>query len=144
MKKLLTILSLQVCLLLSCDSTLPDDPIPYVSFQNIEINLTNLQYQDLNTKGYMKIDGGVKGIIIYKDPFESKYSAYERNCSYEPYSDCATVEIDDSGLFMIDPCCNSQFNFENGFPIGGPANAPLRKYRTILNGNFLVITDEPL
>lgn len=129
--------------LFSCETNIEDDQIPYVSFDNIEINLTNIQYFDLTTKGYMEISGGVKGIILYKNT-PSDYIAYERNCSYLPYNSCAKVEIDGSGLFMTDPCCNSQFSFAQGIPVGGPASLPLRKYRTILNGNFLMITDEPL
>jgi len=43
---------------------------------------------------------------------------------------------------MIDPCCNSQFNFSNGNPQGGAASRPLRKYRTTVLANTLTITDE--
>ncbi|MDH5476085.1 MAG: hypothetical protein OEX22_10370 [Cyclobacteriaceae bacterium] len=127
----------------SCEPTIEEDLIPYKSFENIQINLTNIQYFDLTTKGYIEIAGGVKGIILYKNS-NSEYTAYERNCSYLPYNSCAKVEIDGSGLFLIDPCCNSQFSFADGIPIGGPASLPLRRYRTILNGNYLTITDEPL
>ena len=129
--------------LFSCETNFEDDQIPYIPFDNIEINLTNIQYYNLTTLGYVEIDGGVKGIILYKNS-SSDYIAYEKNCSYLPYNNCAKVEIDGSGLFMTDPCCSSQFSFADGVPIGGPASLPLRRYRTILNGNFLIITDEPL
>lgn len=127
-----------------CDDVVQQSQIPYVPFNNIEINLSNQQYLDLKTKGYIEISGGVKGIILYKNPSIEEYFAYEKNCSYQPLDDCAEVEIDGSGLFMVDPCCSSQFNFSEGLPIGGPATLPLRRYRTILNGNYLTITDEPL
>ena len=127
-----------------CEDEQLEDQIPYQSFSNIVINLNGQQYLDLNSLGYVPIDGGVKGIMLYKNPFESEYVAYERNCSFEPNSSCARVEVDGSGLFMIDPCCESQFNFEGGLPIAGPATIPLRRYRTFLDGHFLTITDEPL
>ena len=127
----------------SCDANIEEDNIPYVPFNNIEINLSNIQYFDLTTKGYIELEGGVKGIILYKNS-STDYFAYERNCSYLPFNSCAKVEIDGSGLFMSDPCCESQFSFTTGNPNGGPAIFPLRRYRTILNGNFLIITDEPL
>jgi len=139
----LTFVLFILSILTSCDSTFEQDNIPYKPFDNIVINLTNVQYFDLTTKGYMEIEGGVKGIILYRSS-STEYFAYERNCSYLPFSSCAKVEVDASGLFMNDPCCGSQFSFANGFPTGGDATLPLRRYLTILNGNFLTITDEPL
>lgn len=129
---------------LSCSNEIQEDPIPFTIFDNIEINLASIEYFDLTTKGYMLISGGVKGIILYKNPFKEEYIAYERNCSYLPLDDKAIVEIDESSLFMVDHSCKSEFNFEDGWPRGGAATFPLRKYRTIVNGNLLIITDEPL
>jgi nitrite reductase/ring-hydroxylating ferredoxin subunit len=132
-------------ILFSCDTQPIDSQIPYKPFNDIVINLTGQQYLDLNNLGYVLIDeGGVKGIILYKNSLNNEYSAYERNCSYQPNNTCATVEIDSSTLYMIDPCCSSQFSFQSGEPIGGPASLPLRQYRTYLNGNILTITDDPL
>jgi hypothetical protein len=52
------------------------------------------------------------------------------------------VNIDPSSLYMIDPCCNSTFDFNTGMPSGGVAWRPLRQYRTRFNGTDLTITDE--
>ncbi|MEO1051329.1 MAG: hypothetical protein AAFX87_11940 [Bacteroidota bacterium] len=130
----------------ACTNTeLPQDQIPFVPFNNIEINLSNIQYISLrNNGGWVELNtGGVRGIILYRNS-PSEYIAYERNCSYEPNEACATVNVDPSGLFMVDNCCGSTFNFADGNPLGGPAIFPLRRYRVILDGNFLTITDEPL
>lgn len=133
-----------ISILSGCDNDQVVDQIPYKPFNDISINLTGQQYLPLKSVGYVTIDGGVKGIVLYKNPFKEEYFAYERNCSFEPTASCARIEIDDSGLFMIDPCCASQFSFESGYPIAGPASYPLRRYKTYLDGNFLTITDEPL
>jgi len=129
-----------LCLLMgSCESSEPEDQIP-VAIVNETINLTNQQYLNLQFDGgHVNIDGGVRGITIYRVS-SNEYRAFERNCSFEPLNTCARVEVDGSNLFFIDPCCTSTFDF-NGFPTGGPASLPLRQYVTLLQGNFLTITN---
>ncbi len=125
-----------------CTPDLSDDPIPYIPFDVISINLNLPEYIDLKTDGRsMDIDGGVRGIILYRKN-ASTYLAYEQNCSYQPNSACATVNIDVSTLFMICSCCSSTFDFGSGLPTSGPAWRPLRKYETSLNGSTLTITDQ--
>ena len=128
-------------LLPGCEPTLSDDPIPVTPFPDVFINLS----QNLAIKtdgGYTYInDAGVRGIIVYRVN-ASSYLAFERNCSYRPNDACSTVDVDISGLYMIDPCCQSTFSFSNGLPTGGPAWRQLRQYETILAGNELIITDE--
>ncbi|HRK53691.1 MAG TPA: hypothetical protein PK185_07235 [Cyclobacteriaceae bacterium] len=131
--------------LFSCDPNLVDDPIPLVNFDEIVINLSFPAFIGLNREGGYKdisdLGGGVRGIILYRIS-STAFVAYEKNCSYTPNEACATVEAHSSGLFMIDPCCTSTFNFSDGLPTGGPAYRPLRQYRTQLTGNVLTITDE--
>ncbi len=126
----------------ACSSDLFDDPIPIVFFQPVEINLALPQYIDLNTKGYVYINAGVRGIILHKKN-ATTYLAFERNCTYQPNQACATVDVHTSNLFLQDVCCGSTFNWD-GNPTGGIAWRPLRQYQTILNGNLLTITDEIL
>lgn len=126
--------------LASCGRDLSDDAIPRTNFADIVINLSLPEYQSLNSNGYKTISGGVRGIIIRKE--NSSYIAYERNCSYRPAEACATVDVHMSGLFMIDTCCGSNFNFSDGSPSGGPAWRPLNRYHTSLTGSTLTITDE--
>jgi len=131
--------------LIACEPKLVDDPIPVVAFSDVVINLSFPEFTELNRDGGFKAlndqGAGVRGIILYRNTATS-YVAYERNCSYRPNEACATVDIHNSGLFMIDPCCSSTFNFADGMPNGGPAWRPLLQYRTQLNGNLLTITDE--
>lgn len=128
--------------LASCSQDLSDDNIPPAHFPDIVINLSLPSNIALASKGgYKEInDAGVRGIIVYCEEL-GIYHAYERNCSFSPNDACATVNVDPSGLFMIDPCCNSSFDFTTGEPIGGSAWRPLRKYETIANGSELIITE---
>lgn len=128
----------------ACQPQLPPYEVPYADFDDIVINLNLPSYNDLSTdKAAMTIDGGVRGIILYRKS-ETEYLAFERNCSYQPEQACATVDIDNSTLYMTDSCCGSSFSFTSGDPIGGPAIYPLRRYRTFLDGSILTITDEPV
>ena len=130
--------------LLSCSNELFDSPIPEAVFQDIVINVSNPEYNNLNTVGYVYIGGnaGVRGIILYKVN-TTMYRAFERNCSYQPNDACATVDVHVSTLFMQDSCCGSTFSWE-GNPTGGVAWRPLRQYQTFLDGTMLTITDEVL
>jgi hypothetical protein len=126
----------------ACSPDLSDDQIPYQPFPDIVLNLNLPDNIILKSKGISKeIDGGVRGIIIYCHDL-GVYSAYERNCSYHPNEACATVNVDNSKLFMFDPCCGSSFDFATGNPTGGIAWRPLVEYRTTFNGVDLIITDE--
>jgi nitrite reductase/ring-hydroxylating ferredoxin subunit len=140
-KILLVLLSVTV---LACEPDLRDSDIPPPQFEDIYINLTLPQYNAVRTDGgSMFIDGGVRGIILYRAS-ASQYVAYEVNCSYQPDQACATVNVHASRLYMEDPCCSSTFSFTNGEPMGGPAWRPLRRYYTQLNGTQLLITSEIL
>jgi|SRR5690349_8147710 len=135
-------LLLAITSLHSCSPDLTDDPIPRDTFSAVTINLNLPSYVKLFTDGGWVYydDVGVRGIIIYRLN-SSTYLAYERNCSYQPNSACATVNVDISNLFMFDACCNSAFDFSDGTPTGGPAWRPLLQYETVLNGSELTITD---
>ncbi len=127
--------------LIACGRDNYDDPIPFVPFLDVVIDLNFPEYQNLQQLGYTTVGGGARGIIVYRQS-ASLYIAYERNCSFRPAEACATVGIHTSGLFMIDDCCGSSFDFANGNPTGGPAWRPLNRYRTTLSGNTLTITSE--
>ena len=128
--------------LVACEPNEYDDPIPYSPFADIVLNLSLPDYIGLKSAGAtLAVGGGVRGIIIYcKQPNE--YVAYERNCSYHPNDACATVNVDASKLFLIDPCCGSTFDLASGDPTGGLAIRPLVQYKTTYDGFNLTITDE--
>ena len=124
---------------LSCKNDNRNGTIPNV-FVDIQINLSNIEYQPLQTVGgYVNIDGGVRGIILYRN-LNNDYLAFERNCPNAPNEDCARVAVDSSNLYIQCPCCTSQFDFE-GSAISGPSPYPLKRYSTSVNNNFLSITN---
>lgn len=130
------------CLLQGCEPDLQDDAIPWQPFDVIKLNLNLPEYIALKTDGqfiYLN-DSGVRGIIVYH-PSGNQYIAYERNCSFQPNSACATVEVHPSTLYLLCPCCNSTFDLATGYPTGGVAWRPLRQYETTYDGGTLTITD---
>ena len=119
---------------------MPDEIIPF-TFVNEDINLTNLQYINLQSiGGYVYYDAGYKGIIIYHEG-GGVYKAFERACSFDPRSSCDPVVVDESSLFIKHECCNSSFNFD-GNPTGGPASLNLLQYAVYVDGNYLKIRNE--
>jgi len=127
-------------LLSGCGRELVDDFIPITAFPDIVLNLSFQNTLQVDG-GYKTLSEGVRGIIVYRVN-ASTYMAYERNCSFRPNEACATVDVHNSNLFMVDSCCGSNFSFTDGSPTGGPAWRPLNRYRTQLSGNNLTITDE--
>lgn len=142
-RALAAIMFILFCAFASCSPEPSDDPIPPATFPDKVINLNLPDNIALRSKGHAQAYGdiGNRGVIVYCVDV-GVYHAYEQKCSYTPNEACANVNIDVSGLFMIDHCCNSTFDFNTGMPSGGVAWRPLRQYRTTFNGTDLVITDE--
>lgn len=128
-------------MVVGCTPVLSDDDIPWQPFDVIHINLNLPEFIRLKMDGnYQYIGGGVRGLILYRKN-ASNYITYERNCSFQPNSACATVDVHVSTLYMLCPCCSSTFDLTTGLPTGGQAWRPLRRYETSLNGSELIITD---
>ncbi len=116
-----------------------EDRVPYAPV-DIYINLNSPEFNDLNVAGNsVMITGGVRGIIIYRSS-EYEFIALERNCTYQPSNECASVEpLDMSSPIAIDSCCGSKFLLQDGSVIKGPASLPLVQYQTSYNGSTLYI-----
>src|SRR5687768_13534090 len=84
-----------------CGRDESDDAIPYVPFDPIIINTNLPQYFSLQTDGssHALNQGGIRGIIVHREN-TTTYRAFERNCSFQPNSACATVDIHSSTLYM--------------------------------------------
>ena len=129
------ILALFCLLFFSCQKE--EDYIQNVMV-NIDLYLTLPEFSDLQTVGnYIFITGGVKGIIVYRQGFDS-YKTYDRNCSFEPSLSCARIDSVNSSI-AICKCCNSKFLLSDGTPFYGPALLPLKKYQNNLSEDFLYI-----
>lgn len=130
-------------LLMNCKKTKEEEgnDIPYV-FVNFNIDVTSTLYNTLNSPGGWTYydNAGVKGIIIYRNSM-TEFTAYERNCPYQPLNTCSRVNVDKSFSLVIDSCCGSKFILNDGSIFQGPATRGLKTYKTYLDGNILYITN---
>ena len=135
MKKII-ILVLNLMFLSSCTDS--DDYIQNV-YVNIEVPVNQPEYSDLDAIGNsIFITGGVKGIIIYHANVND-YRAFDRNCSFEPSTQCAYIDSINSTIASCN-CCSSKFLMDqNGITANGPALLPLKEYYTSFSGGILKI-----
>lgn len=114
-----------------------NDQVPYVAV-NFYIYLNEPSSSSLNTVGnWIYHDGGYKGIILYRKTLDG-FAAYDRTCPYDPYVTAALVEVDSSGLALIDRHCGSQFNILDGSVTHSPASTPLKQYAADFDGANIV------
>ncbi len=129
-------------LIFGCKSTSDNLPSVYV---NYSLDLNKPEYYSLNTPGnYIYITGGLAGIIVYHD-LDGSFKAYDRACPYDFVTDGARVYVTDISLGRVSDTvnCGSVFSITNeGVVIKGPADRPLRQYKTYYypNSNILQIT----
>lgn len=97
---------------------------------NFYIYLNQPDAFDLNAVGGHKYyNAGLRGVIVYRRS-PSEFVAFERNCTYDPNASNAIVEVDSSGLQLIDYSCGSKFSIYDGAVNNGPAVSSLRQYFT--------------
>jgi len=111
--------------------------IPYLEFDIYLLLYADLA--DLGIGGTKLIDGGVNGIVIYRES-DLEFHAYDRTCTMWPEHDAAVTE--DPTFFGVFECpvCGSTYLLMNGGePNSGPARYPLVEYSTSLNGDVLRI-----
>lgn len=112
--------------------------IPYVTF-DYTINILDPAFVNLQAVGgSVFIEGGSRGIIIYRVSIE-QFNAYERHCTYDSDNPCGKVDFDSSGILLVDnDCsgsgCGSKFNVIDGSVLNGPAQYPLIQYTTSFDG----------
>lgn len=88
----------------------------------------------------MYINGGVKGIIVYKKSTD-EFMAFERCSPYQPDQECAVVVDTTNNIIVKDPCSDSRFLLTDGSVQQGPATQGLKKYYTSWDGNALIISN---
>lgn len=116
-----------------------DIPNVYVNFylqpDDIDFIPPSLGWKYYDEEGY-------RGIIIYRLD-QITFHAFERACPFDAQKDCAQVEVDQSGLLLVDSCCMSYYNVLDGMPAGGPSALPLKQYNTEFNGGTLHVFNYP-
>lgn len=120
------------------------DTDKYNAIPNVYVNISLHRPTDLADLGvgtFKTIQGGVGGIIIYRE-LPDLYRSFDRTCTYEPEHDC-TVLVADTISFPTCPCCDSEFIIElGGMPReGSKAKLSLKEYQTTLRGDFVYITN---
>ena len=135
MKKIIIL----VVIILSLSSCIDNNDYIQDVYVNIEVPVNQPEYSDLDAIGNsIFITGGVKGIIIYHANVND-YRAFDRNCSFEPSTQCAYIDTINSTIASCN-CCSSKFLIDqNGITANGPALLPLKEYYTSFSGGILKI-----
>ncbi|MEZ4922654.1 MAG: hypothetical protein R2780_05720 [Crocinitomicaceae bacterium] len=105
---------------------------------NIIINLDLPLYSPLNAPGgYVYVDGGSRGIVVYRNFDE--FVALDRHSTYNSEDPCAVVQVDTINVFeLVDTCSGSRYSIQTGVVTQGPAQWALRRYNTSWNGGYQV------
>jgi Rieske Fe-S protein len=109
-------------------------PIPYV-YVNYTVYLNNPSNSNLRVPGSYLIlsKEGNLGIILYRKSLgeTNDFIALDLTCTNEPLGTCK-VAIDETGFYLICPCCGSKFSVWDGLVAAGPAKWSLKEYATSL------------
>jgi len=89
--------------------------------------------------GWAYVDGGIRGILVYRSDFE-QFVAYERACPSVEIQSCSTIEVSSDQFSVVCPCDSSVYEMVTGSQIAGPGEGiPLMRYNTNWDGNTLYI-----
>lgn len=89
--------------------------------------------------GWAYVDGGIRGIIVYRSDFE-QFVAYDRACPSVELQNCSTIEVTADQFSALCPCDSSTYELVSGSQIAGPGDGiPLLRYNTSWDGNTLYI-----
>lgn len=110
-------------------------PIPNIPV-SILLNLNLPAYQDLNNPGgWAYIDGGSRGIIVYRN--FNEFIALDRHTTVHPDSSCAIAKVDSVNIFILnDPCSEAQYSITSGTVLKEPGQWALKQYFTSWDGAY--------
>lgn len=121
-----------------CKKNEKKHPVPNVNF-DITINIDLPSYNALiGVSGWAYVDGGVKGIIIYRKSID-EFVAFDRRSPEDEDGQCATALTPkpDSFLQLKDACSGAEFSLIDGSAISG-SEYGLRQYQTVWNGTNML------
>ena len=146
MNKILGLLFVVIAVSACKNNNVNPEPIDNVPV-SLTINMALPLYSHLLDQGtFVYEPGGVKGVVVVHYTDDNFY-AFDRNCSYQPKTSCASIEVDSAiNLFRcgqttssgFQKCCDSRF-WMNGEVFAGPANYGLKHYQVTRSGNLLNI-----
>jgi nitrite reductase/ring-hydroxylating ferredoxin subunit len=131
--------------LLSTKCQKEDDPLPF-AVVNIRIEPNSTLYINLNTVGgheYITANSPSRGIIVYRISVND-FVAFERTCPHDPdacctETSCSRLVVEDDGIIITDPCCESTYLILDGSNVAGVSVKPLKQYNTSYDGKILHI-----
>lgn len=133
-----TVLAAFCCVFLTACNDKQQGPIPFVNV-DMYIGLNEPSYANLSTiGGWVYASGGSKGLIIFHKDVD-EYVAYDRNCTYDAYSNCVLLKVLPSEQAAVDSCCGSKFSLFSNVITHGPASISMVQYQTELQGQVLHI-----
>jgi len=92
------------------------------------VYLSNYPYNKLFPGSWAPVDGGLKGIILYRVS-ETKFKAYDRACPHIALNDCSVLNaVEGSSLKVVCECDDKEFLVVTGEPLNG-APLGLKEYR---------------
>ena len=134
MLKRILYLSVFVALISSCHNDtfeLPDVMVDEVVY------LTNYPYNSLFPGSWAYVNGGLKGIILYRES-DTKFKAYDRACPHIALNQCSVLDGIESTVKTICRCDKMEFLLVTGEPLNG-APVGLKKYRTYYNADSQIV-----
>jgi hypothetical protein len=105
------------------ETNIPNVPVNYTVYLSLP------QFSNLNSVGGYAIipDRGYRGIIVYRRAYE-EFVAFDLACPYNPTATGAILEVDSSGVTMVDRHCGSKFSLAYGSVSHGPATNSMKPY----------------
>lgn len=113
-------------------------PVPSVLVDVLLYPNDPLYYKVQAIGGWMYIDGGINGIVLYRKSNE-EFVAIERTSSQLPNDPKARVVVQSDNFTLRDSISGSEWRLFDGVVTKGPAQWPLRLYGTVYDGNALRI-----
>ena len=135
-QKILILIILSI--LINCKKNSSKNPIPNIPF-DISINIDLPSYYELaGVGGWICIDGGSKGIIIYRKATDI-FVAFDRQSPKDPDGICVKPLTPDSINFLQlnDFCSDAKFSMYDGAAINN-SEFGLRQYQTSWNGTNIL------
>jgi hypothetical protein len=115
-----------------------DHPVPSVAVQITIYPNDPLYFKVQAIGGWMYIDGGINGIVLYRKSNE-EFVAVERTSSELPKDPKARVVVQQDNFTLRDSISGSEWRMFDGSVTKGPAKWNLRLYGTVFDGNALRI-----
>lgn len=141
---------------ISCDDTYHSSIPDYPVFLELNLISTDPTFRHSSNKSLTFIKGitpnmpersatGYGGILVYSgvmsdDSGNTIFYAFDLSCPYEAKS-TIRVKPNDLGQAICDSCKTVfEISYGIGNPSSGPAKQTLKRYRTSLNGDYLLIS----